>query len=196
MTAEGTERKSERTRRAILDAARTHFAARGFDGANLRAIGADASIDPSMVVRYFGSKEGLFAAALDVDLQLPDLTRVDQADHGLTVARHFLRRWEGDLSDHVLVTLLRSAVSNPKVAEQLREVVAPQLYEMLAPVVKPEEVALRAGLVATQLMGVSITRYIVELPGIADRPADLLARDLAPTVQHYLYGPLQGPPSR
>jgi AcrR family transcriptional regulator len=187
------ERKSERTRRAILDAARTHFAARGFDGANLRAIGAEASIDPSMVVRYFGSKEGLFAAAVDVDLLLPELADVASAEHGLVLTRHFVRRWEGDLSDHVLVTLLRSAVTNAKVAAQLREAAARQLQAALAPVVEPAELQLRAALVGSQLIGVALTRYILGLPGIADRPAELLVLDVAPTVQRYLHGSLQPP---
>lgn len=195
MTAEPSERKSERTRRAILDAARSHFAARGFDGANLRAIGAEASIDPSMVMRYFGSKEGLFAAAVDVNLQLPDLTEVPPAEHGLAIVRHFLRRWEGDLSDPVLLTLVRSALTSPKLADQLREVVARQLQGMLRPVVDPDELALRAALVGSQMIGVAFTRYVVALPGIADRPPALLTADLAPTVQNYLYGPLQPPPS-
>lgn len=191
MTTERTERKSERTRRAILDAARAHFAARGFDGANLRAIGAEASIDPSMVVRYFGNKEGLFAAAVDVDLQLPALVDVPESEHGLVLTRHFLRRWEGDLSDHVLVTLLRSAVTNAKVAAQLREVAARQLQAMLAPVVEPVELHLRTALVGSQLIGMALTRYILAIPGIVDRPAELLVLDIAPTVQRYLHGPLQ-----
>lgn len=195
MTAERVERKSERTRRAILDAARTHFAARGFDGANLRAIGAEASIDPSMVVRYFGSKEGLFAAAVDVDLQLPVLAEIPAAEHGLVLTRHFLRRWEGDLSDHVLVTLLRSAVTNAKVAAQLREVAARQLQATLAPVVEPAELQLRVALVGSQFVGVALGRYILTFPGIAERPAELLVLDVAPTIQRYLHGPLQPPVS-
>lgn len=185
-----TERKSERTRRAILEAARTHFAARGFDGANLRAIGADASIDPSMVLRYFGSKAGLFAAAVEVDLQLPDLVEVPRAEHGLALASHFLRRWEGDLSDHVLVTLLRSAVTNHEVAEQLRTVALEQLSKALAPVVEETELAQRVALVASQTMGIAVTRYILELPGMVEPTAEQLAHDVAPTLQRYLHDPL------
>ena len=67
-------RKGERTRRAILQAAREQFHDLGYDGASIRSIAALADIDPSMVMRYYGSKEGLFAAAVDVDLRLPDLT--------------------------------------------------------------------------------------------------------------------------
>ncbi|MET0693873.1 MAG: TetR family transcriptional regulator [Propionibacteriaceae bacterium] len=190
MTVGPSERKSERTRRAILEAARSQFAARGFDGANLRAIGAEASIDPSMVMRYFGSKEGLFAAAVDVDLLLPDLAAWPSADHGLVLIRHFLRRWEGDLSDHVLVMLMRSALTNDKVAEQLRTRAFEQLHLMLEPVVAPDELDRRAGLVVSQVLGVALTRYILRLPAIADRSAEALITDLAPVVQHYLHGPL------
>lgn len=190
MTVSPGERKSERTRRAILEAARSHFAARGFDGANLRAIGAEASIDPAMVMRYFGSKEGLFAAAVDVDLELPDLTAVPVDQHGLVLTRHFVRRWEGDLSDHVLVTLLRSGVTNARAAEQLREMALTQLAAMLEPVVAAHELVQRTGLVASQMLGVALTRYILLLPGVADQPADQLIEDVAPSIQQYLHGPV------
>ena len=75
-------RKSDRTRLAILQAAKAEFAEHGYDRANIRAIAAIASIDPSMVMRYFGNKEGLFAAAVDVDLRLPDLRHVPRAGWG------------------------------------------------------------------------------------------------------------------
>src|SRR4051794_38214336 len=70
------ERKSDKTRAAILSAARAEFHRHGYDRTSIRAVAATAQIDPSMVMRYYGSKEGLFAAAVDVDLQLPDLSGV------------------------------------------------------------------------------------------------------------------------
>jgi AcrR family transcriptional regulator len=141
-----------------------------------------------MVMRYFGSKEGLFAALVDIELQLPDLTQVSPADHGLTLTRHFVRRWEGDLSDDVLVMLLRSAVTNDKVAEQLRIFASGQIVSMLEPVVDPETLQRRAGLVMSQMLGIAITRYILALPSVVERPAELLVLDVAPTIQRYLHG--------
>ena len=67
-------RRSDRTRAAILAAARERFAADGYERATIRAIAADAAIDPAMVMRYFGNKEKLFAAAAEFDLRLPDLS--------------------------------------------------------------------------------------------------------------------------
>jgi len=64
--------RSEATRRAILDAARAIFASRGYEQATIRAIASEAGIDASMVMRYFGSKAGLFAAAASVTLEAPD----------------------------------------------------------------------------------------------------------------------------
>ena len=190
MEEAATVRKSERTRQAILGAARVHFAARGFDGANLRAISADASIDPAMVKRYFGSKEGLFAAAVQVDLQLPALQDIPEEDRGRVLTAHFVRRWEGDLKDNDLVLLLRSAVTNEKVAEQLRTVFTSQVISSLRPVLPASELVRRAALLSSQMLGVALTRYILALPGNVEQPADLLIADVAPTVQRYLHGPL------
>ena len=56
---------------------------------------AKADIHPSMVMRYFESKDGLFAAAAEFDLRLPDLSKVKLAELGVTLVRQFLDRWEG-----------------------------------------------------------------------------------------------------
>jgi AcrR family transcriptional regulator len=183
-------RKSERTRRAILDAARTHFGARGFDGANLRAISADAAIDPAMVLRYFGSKEGLFAAAVTVDLRLPSLQEVPAERRGRTLAAHFIRLWEGEPGDDALVLLLRSAVTNAKVADQLRDIFTGQVVATLRPVTLEAELVRRAALVSSQLLGIALTRYILALPGSAETSAEQLVVDIAPTLQRYLDGQL------
>src|SRR3954471_7635136 len=96
-------RKGDRTRLAILQAAREQFHSLGYDRTSIRSVAAGADIDPSMVMRYYGSKEGLFAAAVDVDLQLPDLSGVPARQRGRYMLEHFIRRWEGDLSDDVLI---------------------------------------------------------------------------------------------
>jgi AcrR family transcriptional regulator len=104
--------RSESTRAAILAAARRRFAADGYERTTIRAVAADAGIDPSMVMRYYGSKDGLFAAAADLDLRLPDLTAVPRERLGETLARHWVALWEGQRSDELLIVLLRSAVTN------------------------------------------------------------------------------------
>ena len=121
-------------------------------------------------MRYFTSKEALFAAAVDVDLMLPDLSGVAVEELGARLTRHFLERWEGALSDDVLLILLRSAVTNEQVAERLRSVFVEQVVAVLAAVAPPGEAERRAALVASQLLGLALTRYLLRLPGIADPP--------------------------
>ena len=76
MSVSDPPRRSDATRAEILRAAQVRFAVDGYQKATIRAIAADAGIDPSMVMRYYGNKATLFAAAVDVDLQLPDLTAI------------------------------------------------------------------------------------------------------------------------
>src|SRR5918999_843227 len=83
-------KKSDRTKAVILAAARERFAESGFERATIRAIAADAHIDPSMVNRYFGNKDQLFAAAAEFDLQIPDLSDVDREQLGARLVMHFM----------------------------------------------------------------------------------------------------------
>src|SRR5205809_7681332 len=117
-------RRSDATRAAILGAARERFAADGYERATIRAIAADAGIDPAMVMRYYGSKDKLFTAAAEFDLRLPDLTTVARTRLGETLVGHFLDRWEGD---ETMLALLRAAVTNESAAEKMRAIFATQL---------------------------------------------------------------------
>jgi AcrR family transcriptional regulator len=188
-TARGP-RRSDATRAAILRAARERFAADGYDRATIRAIAAEARIDPSMVMRYYGSKEGLFAAAAEFDLRLPDLGAVPPEQLGEVLVRHFLHRWDGD---ETLAALLRAASTNPGAAERMRAIFAEQLTAEVARFgTDPATTARRAGLVASQTLGLAFSRYIVRLPPIVDMAADDLVAWIAPTLQRYLTG---APPS-
>ena len=109
-------RTSEQTKAAILAAARERFGTAGFQAATIRGIAADAGIDPSMVMRYFGNKDKLFAAAAEFDLKLPDFTALDRTEVGRSLVGHFLERWEGD---EALVILLRSSATNTEAAQRI-----------------------------------------------------------------------------
>ncbi|GAA3962701.1 TetR/AcrR family transcriptional regulator [Actinoplanes auranticolor] len=188
--SEERPRRSDGTRAAILRAARERFAADGYERATIRAIAADAEIDPSMVMRYYGNKERLFAAAAEFDLRLPALSGVPEEEIPAVLVGHFLDRWEGD---ETLMALLRAGVTNPAAAERMRQIFATQLGP-LAERLAPDEPHTRAGLVASQVLGLALCRYVLELPPVVamDR-ADLISW-LAPTVRQYLLGPRPGGP--
>jgi AcrR family transcriptional regulator len=188
-----TER-SARTRGAILAAARQSFAAHGYQATTIRAVAAAAGVDPSMVMRYHGSKAGLFRAAIDVDLRLPDLAGRPPQQLGEALARHFVTRWEGRLADDAITLLLRSALAQDDAAEQMRAVFAEQVLgavEALAG--RSADTARRAGMVGSQLLGLALTRYVLRLPPVAAMDAPTLVATVAPVLQHYLTGDLAGP---
>ncbi|WP_410674018.1 TetR family transcriptional regulator [Amycolatopsis sp. cmx-4-68] len=181
-------RRSDATRAAILEAARRRFAADGFRRATIRSIAADAYIDPSMVMRYYGSKDGLFAAAVDVELDLPDLAAADPGTVGELLTRQFLALWEHPPTDEILLTLLRSSVADDAVVEKVQQVFAGQVAPAVLRFGDPADASRRAGLVVSQLLGLALTRYVLRLPPVlALTPAEVVA-EVAPTIQRYLSG--------
>jgi AcrR family transcriptional regulator len=173
------------TKAVILAAARERFAHSGFERATIRAIAADANIDPSMVMRYFGNKDQLFAAAADFDLELPDFSDTDRDTLGARLVAYFMDRWE---RDEALVVLMRSATTNPEAAQRMREIFAGQLLPVIAKL-NPNAPERRAGLVATQVLGLAICRYILQLPPVVAMSHDETVAWLGPTMQRYLVAP-------
>lgn len=181
-------RSSVQTRAAILAAARARFAADGFEKATIRAIAADARIDPSMVMRYYGNKEKLFAAAVDIDLRLPDLSAVPADELPQVMVRHFLQRWEGNAADDALLLLLRSAVTNQKAAEHMRGMFINQVSPAFASTLDPKEATERAGLVSCQLLGLALGRYLLAIPAVTSQNIDGLVDRYAPAIEAVLKG--------
>ena len=178
-------RSSTETKAAILAAAREQFAESGFERATIRAIAADAHIDPSMVMRYFGNKDQLFAAAADFDLQIPDLSGVDRDQVGARLVAHFVDRWE---RDEIMVVLLRSSATNADAAQRMKAIFATQLFPVVANI-NPVTSERRAGLIATQMLGLALCRYVLRLPPVIEMSRDEIVTWLGPTVQRYLEAP-------
>jgi len=179
-------RSSAETKAVILAAARERFAESGFERATIRAIAADANIDPSMVMRYFGNKDQLFAAAADFDLALPDLSDVDREQVGARMVAHFINRWEGD---EALIVLLRSSTTNPEAAQRMREIFTAQLLPVIAKMNPEDAPERRAALIATQVLGLALCRYVLQLPPVVAMSRDEVVDWLGPTIQRYLDAP-------
>ena len=162
----GKTPKSQRTRAAILQAAQELFATQGYERTTVRDVAARAAIDPAMVMRYFGTKEGLFARATAFDLQLPDLSQVPRARIGATLVAHFVEIWEGARSNGSLISLLRAAASSDDAGKAIHTIFGGQVVPMLARVVPPAELPVRGGLVATQIMGLRHELRLEDMPSI------------------------------
>lgn len=176
-------RNSDTTKEAIKHAARRRFAELGFQQATIRTIASDAGIDPAMVIRYFGTKEGLFAAAADFDLRIPDLSDVPRRSQGRRLVEHFLDRWE---ADSTFIALLRSAVTHQVARDRLFDVFENQVVGFIGQFTDDDSATVRAGLIASQLFGTALCRYVLELPPVVDMPREELVGWLGGTLQRYL----------
>jgi AcrR family transcriptional regulator len=183
--------RSQPARDAVLAAARRAFAAHGVERATVRLIAADAGVDPSMVIRYFGSKDGLFEAATTVDLALPDLGVVPAAERGATLARRFVELWDDPATGEVLTLLLRAAPTSERAADRIRDVFAVQVLGMLQRLDGTGDEAAtrrRAGVLGSVILGTALSRYVLRLPPMATASADEVAESLAPVLQQILGG--------
>lgn len=179
-------RDADTTREKLVLAARQHFAEHGYDRTTVRAIAAGAGVNPALINRYFGGKEQLFAEAVSIDLAFPDLRSVSRESMGEELVRHFFRRWEGDLADDLLRVLIRSAATNARAAERIRAIFAEQVIFLVERLAGPERARERAGLIATQMLGLAYSRYVLELSDDV-LPKSLAIRAVGATVQRYLF---------
>lgn len=183
------------TRQAVLDAARATFAESGFDGASIRRIAGRAGVDPALVHHYFGTKDDLFMATVELPVNLPALLqRVGAAGLdglGERLVTTILSVWESPAGAG-LAGWLRTALADESRARLLRQFLLASVAAPLAAAVGiPEaERERRIGLVMTQIVGLIVGRYLLALgPAAALPPAQVVA-SVGDTVQRYLTGPL------
>lgn len=179
--------RSAATRQAILDAARSAFAAHGYDRSTIRGVARAAEVDPSMVIRYFGSKAGLFTAAATADLPALDLSGVPEADRGEAFVRHLIGRWEDPVSGERLMMLLRTAVTSDEVAERL-QVLRESIAGSIAAVGAAGAVE-RGAFVQAQMLGVALCRYVLRQEPLASMSFEQVVAAVAPSVQRYVETP-------
>ncbi len=189
----GRRGTGEDTKAQLLTAARAEFAARGYDGATVRRIAERAGVDAAMVNHWFGGKESLFTASLEVPVD-PTQIRAeilpgDPEQLGERIVRRFLTIWDGAGSDP-LVALLRSVTAHPFAARMMREFITRVMIGPVVSTVAPDRHAERGALVASQVLGLGMMRYVVKLEPLASAGHDEVIAAIAPTLQRYLTGDL------
>lgn len=177
----------------ILGSARTEFAERGYDKASIRAIARGAEVDPALVHHYFGSKEEVFAAAVEgafaPALRVPELfTTGSREDVGERLVRFMFGVWENALTREPLLAIVRSAVSNETAARIFRGLISRQLVSRVANELDAPDATLRVELAVAQLVGSALLRYVIKLEPLASADTEELVGRLAPVVQHHLVG--------
>ncbi|WP_170116545.1 TetR family transcriptional regulator [Devosia submarina] len=172
-----------------MSAARRHFALYGFERTTVRGIAAEAGVNVALISRYFGGKEELFARAVAIDLELPDLSSVPKDHLGKRLIEHFFKRWEGNEADDLLRVLVRTAATNPIAAEKVSAILHNQIIPMVTRIAGDKDAQRRASLVATQILGLAYCRYVLNLSDDYLAPQQAIGA-IGETVQRYLLSDL------
>jgi AcrR family transcriptional regulator len=190
---QGRWRTGELNRQRVLDAALARFTALGYDGATVRAIAADAGVDPGMVHYFFGSKQKLFAAAMrlpgDLRAGMDALLAGGIEDLGPRLVRRFLEIWDGAQDFEPLLVLVRSASTSEESTRLLREFILSEITDRVAELLD-DAGPLRMGLVNAHLIGLASARYLIRVEAISSADPEVLVAWFGPIVQRALTGPL------
>ncbi|MFE0643750.1 TetR family transcriptional regulator [Streptomyces sp. NPDC058877] len=177
-------------RERILEAARTQFAERGYDKASVRGIARAAGVDPALVHHYFGSKDEVFAAAVEVSFEpttvVPAILGGPREAIGERLARFFIGVWENPASRAPLLAIVRSALTHEAAAKVLRTFVLRRLLERIAAELDVPDPSFRAELAASHMIGIAILRYVIQVEPMASADPEQIIEQVAPTLQRYL----------
>ncbi|MES4889159.1 TetR family transcriptional regulator [Streptomyces sp. NPDC096012] len=186
--------ESAGTRDRILAAAREEFSERGYEKTSVRGIAKGAGVDSALVHHYFGTKEQVFEAAVEVAfapaLNAPNTLADGPLDGvGERLTRFVFGVWDNPTTRAPLLAILRSAVNNETAAAVFRRLVASQLLRRIAAQLDLPDAELRAELAAAQLVGTAMMRYVIKLEPLASADLEQIIARVAPVVQGHLTQP-------
>ncbi|MGW8991484.1 TetR/AcrR family transcriptional regulator [Streptomyces zhihengii] len=186
-------------RERILLAARAEFAERGYDRTTMRGIARAAGVDAALVHHYFGTKDDVFAASVEVSFEpalvVPTILGPSTEGIGERLARYFVAVWENPVSRAPMLAVIRSALTHEGAAKVMRAFVARRLLERVAAELEVPDARFRAELAASQMVGIAMLRYVLKVEPLASADPEEIVRMVAPTLQRYLTepGPSSGP---
>ena len=195
MKRSGRRPGNQDTKSSILEAARRQFAEKGYDQASIRGIAGGAGVDPALVHHYFGTKEKLFLAAMNAPINpgelIPQALAGPREQSGERLVRLALRVWDSPAGVAALA-MFRSAISNDWTARLLREFVITQILRKAVTemIIDPAEAPMRSNLVATQMAGLLMARYLLKLEPLASADPEAIVAAIAPNVQRFLTDPM------
>jgi AcrR family transcriptional regulator len=180
------EERRRRTEAGILQEARRLFAEEGFERATIRAVAQGAGVDPALVMQYFGSKEGLFAAAMKGAHGGGTARTAARDEIPAAVLRDVIAKFEETGDREAAVALLRNFLTHPEANRIMRDDVMCAVIRDLARTIGGPDAQLKAALMLSCAAGMSLARYLLELPGLVDAaPADI-ERILEPALRAVL----------
>ena len=177
------DERRKRTEAAILEAARALFAEAGFERATIRAVAAAAGVDPALVMQYFGSKEGLFAAAAKWSDDSQTVMTASREQVPAAALHDMIEKFEGSGDREAAVALMRNCLTHPEASRIMRDDVMCDRAAAIATTIGGDEAQLRASLLGACMIGLGMARYVLELPGLADASREDVVRLMEPALR-------------
>jgi AcrR family transcriptional regulator len=179
-----TPRRSDIGRERIIAAARPLFAARGYERTTIRSIAEAAAINPALVIRYCGSKEALFAEVAALDLKIERLAGMPVDKLGAALVSHVLDLWEDKQDGAALAAMVRATIASDsarmRIIAQFGEQIA-RFFVAVEPTLLPA-----APLVATQIIGLTMARFVWRLPIVVALPRAEVIRRFGRALQRHI----------
>jgi AcrR family transcriptional regulator len=179
------------TKEEILAVATRQFGALGYDATTIRGVATDAGVDPALVMHFFGSKPRLFAAVVQWPFDpAKEIPRVgaDPGEAGRRLVELFVSTWDAKEKRNPIVALLRAAMNQEPAARQLRDFIELEILGPLLAALGSDRPEARANLVASQLLGLGIARYVLGFEPLASLPPAAVVDLISPSVQASLTG--------
>jgi AcrR family transcriptional regulator len=177
-------------RESIREAARAQFAADGYDAVTMRSIASAAGVDVALVSYYFGSKRGLFSAAMALPINPADVVSTELADDLDTLAERLLRRlltvWDTPVSGGPLIAATTVAVSDPAMKRLVAEGVTREIIAALVARLDGPDRETRAAAFAGMVSGLIFSRYLLTVEPLATLPPETVIQQMAPPLQSLL----------
>ncbi|MFD9397525.1 TetR family transcriptional regulator [Streptomyces sp. NPDC060011] len=190
------------TRAAILDVARRRFLEDGYHAVTLRSVAGEAGVDLALISYYFGSKKGLFGAALALGANPAEILAQVAEDGDLStfperVLHQVLAVWDDPVSGPPLLAMLKSAIDDDGFGELVKEAVEREIVERIAGLVPGRDARQRAASFTAVIGGLIATRYLLRLEPIVSMSVEEVIRFVSPQLRQALRGPgRQAPRSR
>jgi AcrR family transcriptional regulator len=183
----------------IVQAAKDAFAKDGYDGTSLRAVARAAGVDAALVHHYFDGKADLFMAAMALPFDPRQVHLASEAAaassgfSGSVTVEGFLTMWDrAEGTGSSFVSCVGAMAASPAVADAMREFVRDRVWRQVAAVEGEDQATTdaRRALIASQLMGLAYTRYVLRVPPISTATPSAIGRWVGPTLERYVSGPL------
>ena len=175
-------------------AAQKLFLDDGYEGATMRAIAKEAGVDASLIMHFFGNKAGLFAEAVEwphePEVEIPKLLKDGRGQVGHNLVGLLVRTWDREGGRNPILATVRASMVEPEASVMLRDFLRERLYAPLFEALGSDRPDLRSNLLATQMIGLGMIRYVQKFEPLASaKPADVIAW-VGPSAQRYLTGKL------